>query len=37
MFLAPPETIRGMRNVFGDERVVKVEFQDEGSRLMKAF
>jgi D-glycero-alpha-D-manno-heptose-7-phosphate kinase len=37
MFLAPPETIRGMREVFGNDRVVKIEFQDEGSRLMKAF
>lgn len=37
MFLAPSETIRRMREVFGDDRVVKVEFQDEGSRLMKAF
>lgn len=37
MFLAPPEAIRRMRDVFGDDRVVKIEFQDEGSRLMKAF
>lgn len=37
MFLAPPETIRGMRETFGEDRVVKIEFQDEGSRLMKTF
>lgn len=37
MFLAPSDTIRKMREVFGGERVVKIEFQDEGSRLLKAF
>lgn len=37
IFLAPPEAIAGMREVFGDDRVIKAEFQDEGSRLMKAF
>jgi D-glycero-alpha-D-manno-heptose-7-phosphate kinase len=37
MFLAPPEAIGRLREVFGSERVVKVAFQDEGSRLMRAF
>lgn len=37
MFLAPPEAIRKMRDVFGESSVVKIEFRDEGSRLMKAF
>lgn len=37
VFLAPPEAIEKMREVFGNARVVKAEFQDEGSRLIKAF
>lgn len=33
IFLAPPDVIPKMREVFGDDCVVKAEFQDEGSRL----
>ena len=37
VFLAPPETIVQMQAVFGSARVIKAEFQDEGSRLLQAF
>jgi D-glycero-alpha-D-manno-heptose-7-phosphate kinase len=36
-FLAPPEAIARMQETFGPQRVVKIEFQDEGSRLVQAF
>lgn len=34
IFLAPEDSIAKMREVFGEERVVKAEFQDDGSRLV---
>jgi D-glycero-alpha-D-manno-heptose-7-phosphate kinase len=37
VFLAPPEAIVQMQSVFGAASVIKAEFQDEGSRLLKAF
>lgn len=35
-FLAPENTIAKMKDVFGHDRVIKVEFQDEGSRVMQS-
>ena len=37
IFLAPPEAISSMQEKFGASRVIKAEFQDEGSRLVNAF
>ncbi|PLX35242.1 MAG: hypothetical protein C0605_10745 [Hyphomicrobiales bacterium] len=37
IFLAPQDAIRKMQATFGEERVIKAEFQDEGSHLIKAF
>lgn len=34
LFLAPPDIVPRMREVFDDDCVVKAEFQDEGSRLV---
>ncbi|WP_127903579.1 hypothetical protein [Solirhodobacter olei] len=36
IFLAPEDAIKRMQSWFGAERVIKAEFQDEGSRLVKA-
>ena len=33
IFLAPPDVIPKLRETFGDDAVVKTEFQEEGSRL----
>jgi len=37
IFLAPPHAVEEMNRVFGPQRVIKAEFHDEGSRLVKAF
>lgn len=34
IFLAPPEAIAQMQLIFGEARVIKAEFQDEGSRFV---
>lgn len=37
IFFAPPETVEKMRETFGPERVIKAEFQEDGSRLVQTF
>lgn len=37
VFLAPPAAIEEMKREFGPQRVIKAEFQDQGSTLVTAF